>query len=223
MAAEVTRIPAANMRIIALSTFSDIAPHPTLPHEKAKPGTIPPMLRRCFTFVSALSLLLCLATASVWARSYFASDLVECQEPGDAPFDVRDVWCAKGRLCFARDTRAVRDNVEDSAAAVAEHRAWSYERRPAETYQPFTSSNSIWNRLGFWHEEGDAHGESWAAPFWPFAAGFGALPGLRLGRWIAAGGRRGMGRCRSCGYDLRATPDRCPECGTARTIMGATE
>src|SRR5204862_6682225 len=50
------------------------------------------------------------------------------------------------------------------------------------------------------------------APHWSFALLFGTLPAV----WAVLRLRRrrfAAGRCSACGYDLRATPNRCPECG----------
>jgi hypothetical protein len=61
----------------------------------------------------------------------------------------------------------------------------------------------------------------WDTPYWKLALIAIALPVGRLGRWRRAATQRRLaarrGLCRTCGYDLRATPDRCPECGTAAT------
>jgi hypothetical protein len=63
-------------------------------------------------------------------------------------------------------------------------------------------------------------GRSWhlVLPYWLLATLTGLLPFSWLTLWRRRLKRLGSGRCRACGYDLRATPDRCPECGaTART------
>jgi hypothetical protein len=53
-------------------------------------------------------------------------------------------------------------------------------------------------------------------PFWAAYSLVAALPLVRASRALSRRRRwrRYPGRCRRCGYDLRATPQRCPECGT---------
>jgi predicted amidophosphoribosyltransferase len=42
---------------------------------------------------------------------------------------------------------------------------------------------------------------------------FAAPPALAVIRWRRRLKRDARGLCRGCGYDLRASPGRCPECG----------
>jgi hypothetical protein len=66
-----------------------------------------------------------------------------------------------------------------------------------------------------WHRRLDVQVAS--VPHWELAAGTGVLPLVWLGRSVRRGlarrAFRRLGRCRACGYDLRASPGRCPECG----------
>jgi hypothetical protein len=64
----------------------------------------------------------------------------------------------------------------------------------------------------------------WAIPYslfflLPSLGMAGIVVGVRSARAKRRRQLEAMGRCPSCGYDLRATPDRCLECGRPAAVM----
>jgi hypothetical protein len=53
-------------------------------------------------------------------------------------------------------------------------------------------------------------------PMWAMTVLSAILPIIGLARNMQLRRRKRVGLCAKCGYDLRATPDRCPECGTIK-------
>jgi hypothetical protein len=54
------------------------------------------------------------------------------------------------------------------------------------------------------------------APYWFVAGIFLSISGLFMARRVRICYQIQRDRCWTCGYDLRASPDRCPECGSLR-------
>ena len=59
-------------------------------------------------------------------------------------------------------------------------------------------------------------------PLWFIATAAAGLPLVRGAALLRNRRRTGHGLCPDCGYDLRATPDTCPECGAADSVGGVS-
>ena len=137
-------------------------------------------------------------------------------------------------------------NAEDAALVRAADEAagtgWAREGAPAQPGGGMQYIRTFWNPLGFGHSAtttrrwperaGRRIGGRWlpaadetnvrlfvAAPHGAVVAVTTVLPIAWLARRARLQGHR-QGLCPRCGYDLRATPGRCPECGSGR---GGTE
>jgi hypothetical protein len=158
--------------------------------------------RRLFNLAAAVSLVLCVATVALWVRSYYYWDAIFLQ---------RGVYSVDARTANGKFNVHMAERHAIPPWTVKVFRTFPRDSDPFYSGVP-----TGWNRLGFrFSHPSDpdfAHAAMVTIPFWFLAAASGVLPA----HWsIRHSRRRGhiAGRCSNCGYDLRATPDRCPECG----------
>ena len=167
------------------------------------------MKHRLFPILSALSLVLCLACAGMWVRSGFVFDLMA------KPYSGGRLWASSGcgSLTLGRDSR----------------------RPPPPGWQPgpwawFAASEGLSLDRGgpYWELKRPACNtttiglttagvrtiEEMLLPYWLLTLPTVILPAVWFWRRWKLSERKEASLCRVCGYDLRATPDRCPQCGT---------
>jgi hypothetical protein len=151
--------------------------------------------RKLLIVLAGLSVLLGLVTLGAWVRGYrdmrgvvVEAELDDSPEPG---FESATI---------------LRCSVDQPGGNAFRFLVWVLDREPRPGVHP--QHPVTWERVTWW---------AWL-PLWAVAAATMA-PALWLWRllhraWVRRARRR-AGRCDACGYDLRASPGRCPECGAA--------
>jgi hypothetical protein len=167
------------------------------------------MKRRLVNLLAALSLLLCAAAVVMWAPSRILNRATRFWLGGEHLLMVVDLYPRDVIVCFVR------------GSALRECEMYFCRRTSVPTLDP-------WNRnwLGFgtdaYLDQGFRGWERWIAiPYWSILCTTAALPLAHLAAYVKRRRSHQTGFCVQCGYDLRATPERCPECGTAGPVSAA--
>jgi hypothetical protein len=202
------------------------------------------VIRPLRTVAVLLSTLLFVATVCIWIRSYFVSDWVRIMSEHEGPERevIEDGHPVTHHDSFEREwgMQASRGQI---GVSLERRMNMSTDAQPGFNWQPTppTAMNVsvlaaiaevFFYRVGFGFVKMTERPEpgTWSitigvlAPCWFLALVTGVLPAMWLTRWrrsAIAARRRNAGQCAACGYDLRASPERCPECGAAEAAVGA--
>ena len=189
------------------------------------------MTRRLLNLLTLLSLLLCVATCVLWALP-----MIRVTSGGAG----LDLWRFRGTTMVQRRVGIVAIPGRLLFQSKREvHYYWSPypiaeqpfpdrltrmgPERPLAAQQHWGARETPLEQFGFaWdnvrvlvHTHRMIYYRSATVPTWLLVVFFAIPPALRLRRELAQRRQHRIGHCRRCGYDLRATPGRCPECGHA--------
>jgi hypothetical protein len=186
------------------------------------------MLRHLFTLLAALSLMLSMATCVLWRRSLRTFDqlLWTSSDPVTRTIMQRSVWTLPGELDFFSNSHIPPHPPRPQ---------WHFQKlspdgSPSAKYWAAQSTfigydlkhhlaGLRWgHRRGNWRlSDGVVFAvqhDAYAVRFWMLLAATSLAPAILTVKRLAMKRRARGGLCPTCGYDLRASPDRCPECGT---------
>ncbi len=156
----------------------------------------------------ALSLFLCVATGILWARSYRRLERMQYVPTGDLGYFAYSVY---GRFDAYRQWGPHGGLQRGYSVSSTGTAGWGNgtDQRAAD-HRPFSFGTSHW-------DDGPGGSRGFMVKDWLVVVITSLLPlfwmrdRLRRRRQVI---RLRRGLCPVCAYDLRATPDRCPECGT---------
>jgi hypothetical protein len=163
------------------------------------------MARRIFNALAVISFLGCVFTIALWVRSDSWRDDWKLQgQPNYACLDSYEgeiwvYWVTGNLVGGPYQSReffglGIRRNCV-MAISETSHSQPEPAAAAAVTPGPFFAASAV------------------GVQDWFLALAFAIAPILRFRPHLARNRRLRAGHCQSCGYDLRATPDRCPECG----------
>ena len=172
------------------------------------------MRRWLFNLATAVSLGLCVASIALMVRSFFTYDGLDHRH-FDAQRDDLVVhgfgsWC--GRLNYVHVISHLGKTSLQERESFNAGLGWRYDTD--STSVRLTVRQSLfgfnWSRapIGPWNSSLVI-----GAPLWPVTLVTSIPVFLYLHRLRRRIARARGGLCPTCGYDLRATPQRCPECG----------
>ena len=186
------------------------------------------MIRYILNLLTTLSLLLFAAAVALWVRSYWVGDSFAWRrELPDGATRVgvsAALHTGRGGIMWQelRTTRPAGDAHGDVLVYLRFAPGWHTDPRPGAVGGG-NPAMPVWRRLRFRYDSNGpmtsparmSH-RSACMPLWfpALLAATAATPGLAA--WESRRRRRrrkAAGNCARCGYDLRASPDRCPECG----------
>jgi len=177
------------------------------------------MRKRVFSVPAIISLVLMAAVLVFWHRGFRVRDSMELDwADKQGRFDVTNsrgaltsIWRApSSKLDFFIEWPRLDRN---------HWSAWSTPQ-PLDGAVPFETVHyygtpPTWHTFGGAIYVGGPGILSLTIPIWWLLPALAVLPGVGLLNLAQKRRRHASGLCIHCGYDLRHSPDRCPECGSA--------